>query len=68
MTEQRELWVVLNHCHPNSGKASIVWETQSWRKRDAIAKFIKDSGSPWKYWRTKFNFRCERVTVTIQTK
>lgn len=67
MEKTRKMWVVLTRNHPNTGGASICDSTMSERKSDSIQKFISGSGSPWRYWKKRFNFCCEQVTVTIKT-
>jgi hypothetical protein len=67
LRENRPGWVIINIGHPTTGNKFISYHTFSWTRKEAIAKFIKDSGSPWTYWRKKYNFRAVRAEQTIKT-
>lgn len=58
-------WVIINQGHPRTGNEFIVTETFSQTRKKAIGKFIEGSGSDWRYWRRKWNFRAVRSTQTV---
>lgn len=60
-------WVVVNTNHHATGKTYVCMETMSYTKRDAIKKFVEGSPHSWRYWYTKYNFRCVKATETIET-
>lgn len=59
-------WIVLSENHPNSNETFIDNTSFDIYKRDSIRKFLHESGADWKYWRTKFNFKCVKCTQTIK--
>jgi len=60
-------WVVINIGHPANGQKFIDRESFAFTKNGCIKNFIKGSGETWEYWRRKYNFRCVRATMTINT-
>jgi 3'-phosphoadenosine 5'-phosphosulfate sulfotransferase (PAPS reductase)/FAD synthetase len=60
-------WVVINIGHPYSGSKYILSESFAFTKKGCIKDFIKDTGQTWKYWRDKYNFRCVRAEMKINT-
>lgn len=58
-------WIIINIGHPRSGKKFIVDYTFSRLRKDAIKKFIHDSGEGWAYWKKEYNFRVARSTQSI---
>lgn len=68
MIDRKQGWVVINTGHPRTGKSYVVSDTFSYLRMDAIKRFCDGSGSDWKYWREKFNFRCVRATQRITTE
>ena len=66
MAAKVEGWVVFNIHHPNTGTKYIVGGTFSFTRSGAIKKFIEGSGNTWKYWKDKYNFRCERAVQIIE--
>lgn len=66
MKTQSKMWCVLTHCHPATGTSIFIESTLSYYKKDSIKKFTEGSGNTWNYWKRKFNYRCEKVTVTIE--
>lgn len=66
MTGKTDGWVVFNISHPSTGNKYIVGSTFSFTRSGSIKKFIEGSGNSWKYWKDKYNFRCERATQTIE--
>lgn len=67
MQRDRKGWCIINIGHPNSGSSFISIGSFEYRKKDCIAKFIKNSGSSWRYWQEKYNFRCVKAKEIIQT-
>ena len=60
-------WVVVNYCHPTTGRETFHEETFSRTRTGAIGKFIDGSQKDWEYWKKKFNFSCVRATQTTLT-
>lgn len=67
MKLETQMWCVLTRNHPTTKSGHICQSTLSYLKKDAIKKFIDGSGKDWRYWKRKFNFTCERVSVKIET-
>lgn len=65
MKSERKGWVVINIGHPSSGKKYIVNSTFSETRAEAIAEFTEGSGSNWRYWRERYNFRVVKSTQAI---
>tara|TARA_R100000781_G_C4081320_1_gene127844 strand:+ start:879 stop:1085 length:207 start_codon:yes stop_codon:yes gene_type:complete len=66
MEETRKGWVIVNFDHPNNpGVKRIYPETFGYTRKDSIAKFINGSGSTWRYWYRKYNFRAMKCEMTI---
>lgn len=61
-------WVIINIGHPRTGNKYIVASTFSRTRTGAIKEFCSESGTYWKYWKEKFNFRVVRAEQTITTK
>jgi len=61
-------WMVISENHPNSKNAMIFNYTFSLLRKDAITKFTKGSGTDWKYWYRKYNYRCVRTKCILSYK
>jgi hypothetical protein len=59
-------WVIINTGHPRTGNKYIVSGTFSRKRTDSISLFIKGSGSNFRYWKEKFNFKCVRAESIIE--
>lgn len=58
--------VVATECHPNSQKPMIVEHSFSYSQKEAIERFMEDSGYTWYYWRKKFGFKAVKAKLTIE--
>lgn len=67
MKEKQKGYVIINLNHPRTHSQYIVSSTFRGMKKDAIAAFCKDSGSPWSYWKRKYNFSCVKAEQLITT-
>lgn len=59
-------WLVMTPNHPNSGEASVFFNSFRTTKRESIAAFIDGSGSTWDHWRKKYGYRCVKAESTIR--
>lgn len=55
------MWVCT---HPTNG--SLI-DTLTFMRRESIKKLIDGTTHSWKYWRTKYGFRCIKVRVELTT-
>ena len=66
MEEKRNGWVVVNENHPNNPSNKQVYpETFSYTRKECVAKFVGGSGSDWRYWYRKFNFRAKKAEMVV---
>jgi hypothetical protein len=65
MEDKSKGWVVVNYNHPTTGNQYILPTTFKHTRKEAITEFLKGSGSPWRYWRDKYNFRCVKAISVI---
>jgi hypothetical protein len=68
MEKNRKGWVIVNENHPNNPRSkNTLSETFAYTRKDSIAKFVSGSGSDWRYWYRKYNFRAVKAEMTIRT-
>jgi len=65
MKEETNGWVVVAKNHPTTNRSYIVTSTFRLTRKESISEFINGSGSSWKYWYRKFNFRCVKASNCI---
>lgn len=65
MTETHKGWIIINIGHPVSGSSYIVESTFSLTRKGSIKKFIEGLGSPWRFWKEKYNFRAAKCEQTV---
>jgi len=68
MKQTTKGWVIVNIGHSITGEKWLNGYTFSDNKKEAIDKFINGTSYTWKQLRSKFNFRCVRATMTIETE
>lgn len=65
MKEETNGWVVVAKNHPTNNRSWIVGSTFRRTRKESISEFIDGSGSSWKYWYQKYNFRCVKASNCI---
>ena len=68
MKEVLKGWAIVNIAHPVTGKGFIFPDSFYRTRREALDSFLEGDDLGWKYWRDKYNFRCVRATMTIETE
>jgi len=67
MKQKSNGWVIINIGHPSNGQQFISTDSFRINKKAAIKSFVDGSSNTWIYWKAKYNFRCVRAVMTIET-
>jgi hypothetical protein len=68
MTQTQEGWVVVAREHPNSERDYVMSSSFASTRSASIRSFVSGASKNWAYFKRKYNYRCERATLTIETK